>query len=264
VTGAADPYSRIYWRCRDDPKFERVYSDDRAFATWTRLLIAADMAWPASACLYDGCHRSSVKLLSDVGLIDLATGGRYRIHGLDAERGRRSAQGKAAIESRWRGGIPLPPGEQYDPDTDASGADRGGNTDGIRPYPNSSTEGIPSQDEPRRVETKTSRDEARDARAPIFTLVELVETLTDRPFGYQPGSRVWEALEADCRALGCQRVSDAYRAVKAAANGTPLDAAGVVYGGHKALYPIPAGSRSSAKPKGYQPDMEEVNRAFED
>lgn len=114
------------------------------------------------------------------------------------------------------------------------------------------------------LEDVTSRARAHEAN-PVFDLVELVEKLTDRPFGYTAGSKVWEALAADCRALGCQRVADAYRTVKAEANGTPLDAAGMVYGGHKALYPIPASGpppTRQPKPKGLQPDPEEVRRAF--
>lgn len=72
-----------------------------------------------------------------------------------------------------------------------------------------------------------------------FDLVELVERLTSRPFGFSPGSVVWQELEADVAALGAGKVAAAYRAVVADANGEPLDAAGVVYGGHKRLYRIP-------------------------
>jgi hypothetical protein len=35
----------------DDPRFARVYSDDRAVATWLRLSMDADAAYPASAPL---------------------------------------------------------------------------------------------------------------------------------------------------------------------------------------------------------------------
>jgi hypothetical protein len=84
------PYSRVYHSIVDDPKFAKVYDDDRRLATWLRLLIVAEQAHPASAYIPAGTHRGSVIALADAGLIDLGTGSRYRIHGLDAERGRRA------------------------------------------------------------------------------------------------------------------------------------------------------------------------------
>jgi hypothetical protein len=110
VTAASDPYSRVYWRLIDDPKFDAIYPDDHGFATWVRLLMAADMAWPASALLPHGVHRASVKHLADVGLIDLGTGGRYRIHGLDKEREARSRHSSTAAQSRHRASSEHPSG----------------------------------------------------------------------------------------------------------------------------------------------------------
>jgi hypothetical protein len=46
-------------------------------------------------------------------------------------------------------------------------------------------------------------------------------------------------MRADWQALGFDRVAEAYRGVVADAQGTPLDAAGVIFGGHKRLYRIP-------------------------
>jgi hypothetical protein len=87
------PYSRVYWGIVDDDKFQTVYDDDRHLATWLRLLLVADQSWPASAHLPAGCRRSSVAELERVQLIDLA-GNRYRVRGLDAERGRRAEAGR--------------------------------------------------------------------------------------------------------------------------------------------------------------------------
>jgi hypothetical protein len=83
------PYSRVYWSVVDDPKFVSVYDDDRHLATWLRLLIAADALWPASCPMPGNARKASVAALVDAGLIDLGTGYRFRVHGLDAERGRR-------------------------------------------------------------------------------------------------------------------------------------------------------------------------------
>lgn len=88
------PYSRVYHAIVDDPKFASIYDDDRRLATWLRLLIVAEQAHPASANIPAGTHRASVKALVDAGLLDLGTGSRYRIHGLDAERERRSEAGR--------------------------------------------------------------------------------------------------------------------------------------------------------------------------
>ena len=107
------PYSRIYHSIVDDPKFATVYDDDRRLATWLRLLIVAEQAHPASANIPHGTHRASVVALAEAGLIDLGTGARYRIHGLDSERQRRSdaarvgglASGRSrAVEQPLNGG----------------------------------------------------------------------------------------------------------------------------------------------------------------
>jgi hypothetical protein len=101
MTKVRRPYSRVYWEVIDDPKFADVWDDDRAVASWLRLLVAADMAWPASASLYHGVNRASLDKLCRVGLVDMQTGGRYRIHGLDKEREARSRQASDAAAARW-------------------------------------------------------------------------------------------------------------------------------------------------------------------
>lgn len=83
------PYSRVYWSIVDDPKFLGIYDDDHHMATWLRLLIAADALWPASCPIPGNARKASVAALVEAGLIDLGTGYRFRVHGLDAERGRR-------------------------------------------------------------------------------------------------------------------------------------------------------------------------------
>ena len=93
------PYSRVYWEAIDDEKFATVWWDDRALATWLRLLVGADMAWPASATLYVGVHKRTLQALVDVKLIDL-NGHSYRIRGLDREREMRSQQARHAVNAR--------------------------------------------------------------------------------------------------------------------------------------------------------------------
>jgi len=87
---ADSPYTRVYHSIVDDPKFADVYDDDRRLATWLRLLLVADQAYPSSAYIPVGTNRAAVAALAAAGLIDLGTGSRYRLHGLAVERGRRS------------------------------------------------------------------------------------------------------------------------------------------------------------------------------
>jgi hypothetical protein len=88
--GERAPYSRVYWSIVDDPKFAVIYDNDRHLSTWLRLLIAADAIWPASPSLPVNAKKASITALVDAGLLDLIPGHRSRIHGLDAERSRRS------------------------------------------------------------------------------------------------------------------------------------------------------------------------------
>ena len=103
------PYSRVYWSIIDDEKFAEVYDSDRALACWLRLLIAADAIWPAPASIPATSSKTSVALLVRVGLVDLQAGGRYRIHGLDAERGiRRLAATRLRLGQDPTGDQPVP------------------------------------------------------------------------------------------------------------------------------------------------------------
>jgi hypothetical protein len=87
-------YVRVYQSVIDDPKFDGIYDDDRHFAAWVRLLMAADATWPASCQLPASARKSSVKALVEAGIVDLRPGNRFRIRGLDAERERRAEAGR--------------------------------------------------------------------------------------------------------------------------------------------------------------------------
>ena len=139
------PYSRHYWDLVDDPKFVEIYDDDHHYATWSRLLMVADQAWPASAHLPLTARRTSVKKLADVELIDLRPGGRFRIHGLDKERAKRSQKGKDAADARWGNA------------TSNAGSNAQSNA-------SASDDGMPRRDETRKDEKR--RDETHTAHAP--------------------------------------------------------------------------------------------------
>lgn len=130
-------YSRVYWSVMDDPKFDGIREDPRRFGSWSILLIAADMAWPAPAYVPSTVPRSCYRALVTAGLVDELTGGRFRIHGLAAERGRRR---DAATRS----------GTGRDPD----GSQTGGNRE---------PDGALDEAETRQDEEKTSRGSARES-----------------------------------------------------------------------------------------------------
>jgi hypothetical protein len=87
-------YVRVYYSIIDDDRFKHVYSDNAALAAWLRMLLDADALWPASASLPSSLPKRVLRILTDSGLIEVS-GARFRVHGLDAERQRRSDAGRA-------------------------------------------------------------------------------------------------------------------------------------------------------------------------
>ena len=126
------PYSRVYWTVRSDPRLAEIYRDDHHWAAWNRLLLAADMAWPAPADLPSTVRASSLRVLVDKGVVETLPGGLFRFHGLDAERGRRKASASASQSGRTRpawdpdgvmvGPVRHPNGTQTGPERDPKGS----------------------------------------------------------------------------------------------------------------------------------------------
>lgn len=86
------PYSRVYWSVMQDPKFDRVRGDMRAFGAWSLMLIVADMAYPSPAFVPPTVPKKALELLVEVGLVDLCDDPHlYRVHGLETERKARAA-----------------------------------------------------------------------------------------------------------------------------------------------------------------------------
>lgn len=105
MSGAKDPYVKVYYGIADDPRFGQVFESDAALATWLRLLIIADGAWPASAHLPASCKPRALRTLVEAGLVEL-TGHRFRIHGMDAERSKRADHASRASRERWSSNPP--------------------------------------------------------------------------------------------------------------------------------------------------------------
>lgn len=95
------PFSRHFWDLVDDERFADVFPDDHHYATWSRLLMLADQAWPASAHLPASARKASVAKLAAVGLISILPGGRFRVTGLDKAREERAVRAQRAADARW-------------------------------------------------------------------------------------------------------------------------------------------------------------------
>lgn len=76
----------------------------------------------------------------------------------------------------------------------------------------------------------------------VWDVALLIEELTGRT----PSPKVTEDLRADVAQLGAERVMAAIRDVHGSGDG-PFDAAGLVYGAHNALFPLPGARRESPR-----------------
>ena len=91
-------WARFYFDdfIRDYPE---VYADDAAFATWMRLLVVAEKAWPAQPELPRSVRVKSLQKLR--GLVAVGPNFTFSIKGFDAERSRRHANASAAAHAKW-------------------------------------------------------------------------------------------------------------------------------------------------------------------
>lgn len=94
-------YANVYFTIQTDERTASIWQDDALLGLWTRLLVLAEQAWPEPAYLPRSVNRRRLATLTDAGCIEVVDKDRYRFHGLDSERARRSAHGKAAADARW-------------------------------------------------------------------------------------------------------------------------------------------------------------------
>lgn len=96
-------YSRVYHEAPGDERFATVWLSDPNLALWLRLLVLADGAWPAPAPIPRSARSAPLAALVAAGLVELVSGDLYLIHGMKAERSRRSAHASRAAGVRWHG-----------------------------------------------------------------------------------------------------------------------------------------------------------------
>jgi hypothetical protein len=240
---ASDRYSRLYHRLVDDEKFKDVYANDARFACWVRLLLIADAAYPSPAPIPMGLKRSALDHLVNVGLVDLLPGNRYAIHGLQAERQRRSRQPAAAARQRWANS------------RDASA---------VRPHSDRTPTGMRAEqsrdehstDEPREVHTRSrSGERYPESAAAIKDATTLRMSETD--------SWSRKELRRLCAVRGDAAVAAAISKAPGQIAQDPPSARQVVAVVLRTLEPFPStgNGRRPDIAKGYTPDMEEVGHA---
>lgn len=90
-----------YDQIANDPRFDGIRDDDRLLGRWLRLLWLADAMWPLPAPRPVWATKAALAPLTKAGLIEEVAGHQYKVHGLDRERQRRAAKGKAGAAARW-------------------------------------------------------------------------------------------------------------------------------------------------------------------
>lgn len=99
-----DRYARVYFdRIAQDEKFDGIRNDRAKMGSWLLCLCEAEKAWPSPAFPLpeSWVPAADFEDLARRGIIDVLDDGRYRFHGLDPERARRSAHGKLGADARW-------------------------------------------------------------------------------------------------------------------------------------------------------------------
>jgi hypothetical protein len=103
----AERHARIPYSFLDDPAFIEVYRTDALFATWVRLWMEADNAWPALALIPRSVDPEALDALSEAGWVLPVGSEFYRMDGMDQERmsrpGAAGGRARASVAARGQG-----------------------------------------------------------------------------------------------------------------------------------------------------------------
>ena len=235
MTAQRNPYVRVYYSIIDDPKFEGVYDDDTALATWLRLLLVADGTYPAPAPIPHGTRRRGLDRLVEARIVDLAPGNRFRMHGLASERQRRSLVGKAGADARW-GADALP--TQSDSNADALPQHSGTQSAPLHSTPSSST---PLHSDARARPNGEAPTEDQHA------LQTLAEDLTGQPYVLADmNSKLGQMASRQLTVHGLAAVSQTWQMVADTVGGRPT-LGQLVIGAGNVLDPPPRVTPQEAK-----------------
>lgn len=227
MAAQSDPYSRFYWRFRDE--YADIYADKEAFGWWMTLLANAEGTHPSAPEMPRSIKPKALSRLVSADLIELLPGDRYRMKGVAKEMERRSKQGKAGADARWMR------------------SDNASDTNALPTHSEGTANAMPRRDKTRRDETR--QDEA--AHMPVLAWL--------RSHGVQ---RIVGKVLNDLMEIAAHDGADALIAAmeRLHQEGRAEDAAQFVYGARNALHPIPSAGRAS-KPN--SPHLADLQAATE-
>jgi hypothetical protein len=243
-------YSRLYHSILSDPKFATVYPDDRAWALYTRLLMAADAAWPTPTSIPRSAPRAAIRVLVEAGVIELAND-LVTITALAKERAHRYGKGKGRL--RYPSDKPPDP----EPIRSGVGAESESSGEESEVTRNHSEAPAGAQDSSSLSDSfspsKTDRARDDEPEWPVLSYLASVKA-----FIRADGNGYHRELIALVERRGAVAVVTAMRARYAAGD---RSARQLLYGAANALEPIASGKATPAR-KGHQVSDEEADRAF--
>ena len=239
-------YSRLYHSILDDPKFATVYPDDRAWALYTRLLMAADAAWPTRVALPRSAGKYAIRILVEAGVITIA-GDLVTIPALSKERVHRYGKGK---------GRPRYPSDKA-PAPEPNRSEVGAEPESSRNVSEAHA-GARVSPSPEGVSTSVSlrQERARDADPewPVLSYLASIGAAVD-PNGNGIHRKVIDLVRRRGVPAVMAALEESYR------NDPKASGRQLVFGAENSLdRPL----AKAAGHKGHHGNMEEVNRAFGD
>lgn len=237
---AESDYSRLYHSVLTDPKFADIYADDRAWATYTRLLMASDASYPSPAPLPRSAGKYAIEKLTTAGVI-VVSAGHYTIPALVKERSVRYGSGRG--RPRYPSDKTPPP----EPNRSEAGEEPESGRSTSEPRAGGRVSASPSDSLSDSVD-RTARDEPE---WPVLSWLASVNA-TVQPTGNGYHVEV-------VKLVGRQGAVKVLAAMKSRHAAGDRSARQLIYGAANDLEPI---ARQSKPSKGLGPTAEEANRAF--
>jgi len=195
-----------------------IWDDDKALATWVRLLALADKMWPSPAELPRGANKPAVDRLIGAGLIESVGPHRYHIPSLDKKR--TAASNAASNAARIRHGtaasnaqsLPTIRRPDTDVDTDQTRGMRasGPMAEELAEIYDRATGNDPIPVDVRRLQ-KLAADLTGDAFVNIHAGLGLKATKEQLPHGFDRVESAWRQVDVRVRAASGPNVKPTLR-----------------------------------------------------
>lgn len=237
-------YSRLYHSILDDPKFATVYPDDRAWALYTRLLMAADAAWPTRVAMPRSAGKYAIRILVEAEVITLA-GDLVTIPALSKERAHRYGKGK---------GRPRYPSDET-PTPESNRSEVGETSDSVRNVSEAHARACVSPSSSSSLSDSQKHDRASDdPEWPVLSYLASIGAAVD-PNGNGIHRKVIDLVRRRGVSAVMATLEESHR------NDPKASGRQLVFGAENALdRPL----AKAAGHKGHHGNLEEVNRAFDD